>query len=509
MFMHASCKPGRTIARISAPSVGIASLFALLLVAAAAQSQPVDCGCRVTDVLNNTVSPCTRVIGETVTVRTADELRNAIRLANDGGGQVTILIENGVYRIASTTSFPYITANDVVIRSASGKRDSVILEGGGMRDTAPDTENGMLIAGDRVTVADITIRNVGNHAIQLSGHDVLVHNVRIQNTFEQMIKGATARNSIERGVVQCCLLEYTAGIGPQYYIGGLDIHKGRDWTVRDNVLRGIRSPSASVAEHAVHFWNSSENNTVERNIIINCDRGIGFGLGNSSNTGGMIRNNMIYNDGSGAFTDVGIGLESSPGTRVYNNTVATSYRNAIEYRFSSTRDVEIINNLCNRAIASRDGGSAMVLSNITDATWDFFVDAASGNLRLAKAHTRVVDMGQSIPEHVRDDIDKTARPRGAGYDIGAHEYIAPASAAFPSSTPRMHIFPNPALSAVSIHTDASVHVEMYDLTGKLIFRSDSRSERHDIDMSRRPKGVYLILLYTYGSVMRSGMLLLL
>lgn len=119
------------------------------------------------------------------------------------------------------------------------------------------TENGILIAGDNVVIADLTIREVGNHGIQVSGHNLYVHNVRFQDTFEQMIKGSTSETFIDSDIIQCSLFEYTAGIGPQWYIGGLDIHKGINWIVRDNVFIDIQSPSEAVAEHAVHFWKSS------------------------------------------------------------------------------------------------------------------------------------------------------------------------------------------------------------------------------------------------------------
>lgn len=249
-----------------------------------------DCGCTVAQVRDNTVEPCGLVIGEQVTVRTAGEFRGAIDRANTQGGNLTILIANGSYRVASTSSFPYLTAGNVVIRGLSGRRDSVILEGGGMRDVDPATEDGLLIAGDNVTIADLTIRGVGNHGVQVSGHHLFVHNVRIQDTYQQMLKGATDRASIDSGIVQCSRFEYTDGIGPNYYIGGLDIHKGRGWIVRDNYFKDIQSPAGTVAEHAVHFWNNCAENTVERNIILNCDRGIGFGLGGSANRGGIIRN---------------------------------------------------------------------------------------------------------------------------------------------------------------------------------------------------------------------------
>jgi len=101
------------------------------------------------------------------------------------------------------------------------------------------------------------------------------------------------------------------------------------------------------AEHAIHFWTSSQGTVVEQNLIINCDRGIGFGLDTSPHLGGIIRNNMIYHSGSGEFPDAGIGIESSSDTWIYNNTIIMNhsrYNNAIEYRFTGTTNT--INSDC-------------------------------------------------------------------------------------------------------------------------------------------------------------------
>jgi len=217
------------------------------------------CICNIAQVQENTVIPCDLSIGEEIIVSSVTQFKNAINQVNTNGGNMTILIEDGDYQVASTSSFPYITGSHIVIRSLSGNRDAVVLRGGGMMSTS-STEDGLLIAGDHVTIADLTIREVGNHGIQVSGHHLFVHNVRFQNTYEQMLKGSTIAETIDSAIVQCSLFEYPAGIGPQWYIGGLDIHKGLNWIVRDNVFMNIKSPSQAVAEHAVHFWNNSSDN---------------------------------------------------------------------------------------------------------------------------------------------------------------------------------------------------------------------------------------------------------
>lgn len=397
----------------------ITLLFIFLAIAIRAQ----ECDCTIMEVQSNTVQSCDKIIGVIDTVYTTAQLKAAINMANATGNR-TILIADGVYPIASTASYPYITGSNLVFRSLSGNRDAVVLTGQGMKDVAPLTENGISLVGNNITIADLTIRDVGNHGISLNSDNHLIHNVKIQDTYEQMIKGTTSGNFSNDVVVQCCLLEYTAGVGPQWYIGGLDIHEGVDWNVKDNVFRNISSPSNNLAEHAIHFWSASANNIIERNLIYNCDRGVGFGLGSSPNEGGIIRNNMIYNDGSGIFDDVGIGLESSPNTQVYNNTIYIEYPNAIEYRFEATNGVIITNNLTNKAIKSRNGGQATLTTNYTNALADWFEEINEGDLHLAEDIDQVVDQGTDLGDLVIDDLDQYPRPMGAAIDLGAHEWMA-------------------------------------------------------------------------------------
>ena len=452
-----------------------------------------DCDCNINEVLNNTVASCDLILGTIVNVSSAGEFSSAINQANNSGGNMTILIADGTYQVASTSSYPYITASNLVIRSLSGNRDAVILTGGGMGDVAPSTEIGLSLVGDNITVADLTIRAVGNHAISTNSDNHFIHNVRIQDTYEQMIKGTTSDNGSSDCVVQCCLFEYTAGIGPQYYIGGIDVHTGNDWRVSDNVFYDIASPSVSLAEHAVHFWNNSQGTVVERNLIVNCDRGVGFGLGSSAHEGGVIRNNMIYNNGNDPFHDVGIGLESSPNTKVYNNTVHIEYFNAIEYRFTATNNVDIANNLCNQAISSRNGGQATVTNCIEDANASIYVDPANGDLHLNQIYAEIVDQGLDLPLDVIDDLDQYPRLVGS-YDIGAHEYAMSQDLSdIELSEDCIEIFFSPVPDQFTINGMLSnFSIEIIDINGAVHSTIASSGSTATIDLSSLPMGVYLI-----------------
>ncbi len=364
--------------------------------------------------------PLDTIVGQTTTVSSVSELESAINTINSSGGNRTVLLEDGDYMLNNTLG---IKGDNVVIRSVSGNRTGVTIEGEGMDG---DIEHVFLIQASNVTIADISLGEVANHGIQIQGengaNNLLVHNVRIFNTNEQMLKGSYGNSTgSDNGIVECSLFEYTETFGPQFYIGGIDVHNGKDWIVRKNTFKNIRSPDADVAEHAVHFWSNSENPTIEKNIIINCDRGIGLGLNSSRCTGGTIRNNMIYANNQGLRSDVGIALESANNIRVYNNTIYFDhgYGNAIEYRFADSFDNEIINNLTNKAITSRNGGTATVRNNNISAVSSWFVDTASGNLHLDTDNASIVDAGEGLSS-VSDDIDCESRSDN-GIDIGADE----------------------------------------------------------------------------------------
>lgn len=382
-----------------------------------------------------------------VTVSTVAGLRQAVDQAN-AGGDPDILVQNGVYHLNGV--YLRITRNGVTVRSASGNREDVTLDG-----NYQTTEIFQVVASN-VTIADLTLERAYDHPIHVmatDGHNVTgtrIDNVHIIDPGQQAIKinpDASGAHTVDHGTVRGSLIELTDS-GRAFvwnrngscYTGGIDAHRATGWTIEDNEIRGFWC-SGGLAEHGIHFWSDSRDTLVQRNLVIDCDRGIGFGLGDSGHHGGIIRNNMIYHPRDHGHSDVGIGLESAPGAQVYNNTIFFDhpYPNAIEYRFAATTGVMISNNLTNRAIVSRNGASAVLRHNVTTARADWFVAPSAGDLHLASPRAGITESGIQVAG-LTDDFDGEPRPRGAGIDIGADEY-SPAAPPPPSPGRRTRSLP--------------------------------------------------------------------
>jgi pectate lyase len=308
----------------------------------------------------------------TIQVNNETQLYQALQQANSSKGATSIVLANGRYNITQRLSF---TGSNIKLRSFSGDPSLVILSGRGMKKSG-SAEILVDVSGSNISLSGITLEQSANHLIQVraekNADNFSLSNCVLRDAYEQLLKvssSPSSRNFADNGNIQNCLFEYTAGIGPQYYIGGIDAHSSRNWTIVGNTFKNIASPSQHVAEHAIHFWRNSANITVLNNTIEDCDRGIGFGLGddvNNQTVGGLIANNRISNSNPlHKFADAGIILEASPNIEISNNKVFIqgSYPNAIEYRFAATKNVVIKDNVTNKSIASRDGGQAELSDN--------------------------------------------------------------------------------------------------------------------------------------------------
>ena len=250
----------------------------------------------------------------------------------------TIQLADGLYPLQQTLVF---RTPGVTLRSKSGNRLGVVLDG---RYAIGDV---LLLQRSDITIADLTLTRSNWHLVHVvpdggSSSGTMLHNLRGVDGGEQFIKVNPANGQYaDNGVVRCSSLEMT-DVGRTYvrnncYTGGIDIHQARGWQISANLFSGFWCGSG-LSEHAIHAWTGSRDTIVDRNVIINSARGIGLGLGpstdgrtygdspcggvaNIGHYGGMITNNFVVaNDArlfaSGAGFDTGIGLEQSCETTV-------------------------------------------------------------------------------------------------------------------------------------------------------------------------------------------------
>lgn len=478
------------------------------------------------------------LMAEQIIVSTFQEFENALSAAQPGD---SILVQDGIYRIQNTWALQ-VRTNNVTIKGQTGVRENVVIQGRGMN---ADSHHGFWVNADHVTIQDMTIQDVRNHCIQthVDADYLRVQNCILRDAGEQMLKvprDDSVDSPSEGGLVQDCLFEYSQGIGPRYYIGGIDCHYAKDWIVRRNVFRDISSPEQVVAEHAIHFWNASENTLCENNLIMNCDRGIGYGLSNSSHKNGIIRNNIIFHDESpgGGFADVSIEALNSDNTVIYNNTIYQEHSNYFAaIKNWGGKNVSILNNAVNvsdefyghlkQAIWVTNGGTGRVDYNyVSVPNPDLFARVEPPDVE------RVEDIGNFL--HIRDesiielidagtndlpelptpflDFDGTIRPVGAAIDIGADEFEA-CVGIDRQSRDAPHIFqlyqncPNPfndhTMLTFQLFTDCFINFTIYDAQGRPVQILEDNfyaAGTHDIvwNAASCASGCYFVKLHAAG-----------
>lgn len=337
-------------------------------------------------------------------VSTPAELVAALTTANANPTTgYTIHLAGGTYRL--TSRLPTITTDSLTLQ---GPRTGspAILDANDLVDSSGRPSGQILvIEGSQLLVSDLHFANARDYAI-------LIH----LGADHGRIEGCTFANPNVP-------LPTTAAIYGQ---------SCASWTVTGNSFSSIAGTTGT-AQAAVRFDNASSDTVVAQNGFIDCDRAIAFGNGTpSTHTGGRIRNNFIADSRApGGHPGPAITLDTAPGAQVDNNTIylAGTYAYAILYRYPGTSGVAIRNNLTNKLITAQSGATATLGHNLTTAQASWFVDPAAGDLHLASARPDVVDAGQSILD-LTTDIDGTARPTGAGFDIGASEFTSTSAAVY-------------------------------------------------------------------------------
>lgn len=355
--------------------------------------------------------------GTTVTVSSEETLRHQARNAAPG---TTILIQPGIYNL---TDIVHIVNERITLRSSSGNRDDVILDGGGM--LASGRYHVILIEANDATIANLTIRNGDEHGITVNGSDrPTLYNLRILDTGYQLVKVNPVGDGSDDGVLACSRLEYTT-TAPTDYTNGISAHDAHRWVVRDNQWYRIRTPHNAPVP-TILFWGGSSDTIVERNLLVDNYQGIAFGNashGAGDHTGGIVRNNFIY---ASLPHDSVIEMVHATGWLVAHNTAlllnpAPGLTWGMEARFSDTSGT-FAYNLTNMSIwNNRDGAQASLVGNLTNALAGWFVLPSAGDLHLNASAIPAINAAASLPQ-VTSDIDGEARPIGPAPDVGADEY---------------------------------------------------------------------------------------
>jgi hypothetical protein len=400
------------------------SLVTLLLCAAASWADPAMAA------KPGRVPPLRAPEGKITRVSTINELRHALQADREGE---TILLADGVYDVAG--GFLRLDKDGLSLRGASGDPSKVILRGKGFK-VHDRAEELIKVEAKGVTIADLTVRDVGSNGIKLqsgANHDLLVHNVHFIDIGERCIKGpkeAVSRN----GIVRYCVFEQVTPITRDIpdlqfggdYIAGMDMMRIDGWRIHDNVFKNIRGLRTR-GRGAVFFWIGSSNCIVERNTFIGCDRSISFGnpTGQQDMTGGIIRNNFIY-----AGKRQAIELCHVDDVKVYNNSIhhMDDVRDQQTILLLDARNVDIRNNIIFSKAKGLSGEGYTAANNLwfTDlsAARRFFVDAPNGDLHLKPTAIEAIDRGVKLAG-VESDWD--GQPRTASPDVGADETVPAAS----------------------------------------------------------------------------------
>ena len=358
--------------------------------------------------------------GVTVNVSNEADLRN---WAYNAAAGTTILIQPGVYHMGG---YVHIINNSITLRGGTSNRDAVVLDFGGM----VGGHFGILVDGDDVTIANLTIRNAKDHGVSIQGADrPVLYNLHILDIGDQLVKVNPAGDGSEDGVLACSRLEYTTS-APDNYTNGISAHNAHRWVVRDNTWRRIRTPTNDPVP-TILFWSGSADTVVERNLLVDCYQGIAFGNASheaGDHSGGVVRNNFIY---ASMPHDVVIEMVHASGWLVANNTAllldpAPGLTWGMEARYADSAGT-FAYNLTNLDIwVDRDGADGASVGNVTEAASDWFVHAASGDLHLLATATAAIDQAVALPQ-VSDDFDGQLRPEGEAPDVGGDEYLAPRS----------------------------------------------------------------------------------
>ncbi len=161
------------------------------------------------------------------------------------------------------------------------------------------------------------------------------------------------------------------------------------------------------------------------------------GIALAAETGGSLKNVKVYNNIVYNNAAIGIAIASySTGpidnatlssNTVYNNGLVDAWGGGIVIEDKSATNVIIVNNIAyqNHArgnLITDNGGNSALFNNLVGIN-PIFVNAINHDFHL-QSSSPAIDNGSSF-NAPNVDFDGNSRPQGAGYDIGAYEFVPP------------------------------------------------------------------------------------
>ena len=374
------------------------------------------------------VPPLNVTPGRAVRVADAKSFRRAVENAHPGD---VVLVADGTYAIAP---FVYMRGRkNVTVMGASRDPTKVILRGVGWSREDRGADILRVGACENVTIAHLTFRDSPAYSLKVEAEhhprNVNIYNCHFHEFGTRAIKGSASREGhAVGGSIRHCYFENTKAPPAGWlfdgdYVTAIDMMALDGWTIADNEFRNIRGRNGG-ARGAIFFWVRSTNVVIERNLIVDCDRGIAIGNPSGSTnkvpdmkhvTNTVCRNNVVKTD-----PDSGIELAWVDGIDVHHNTVWRDDARGRGIRcIQKIGKVEIHDNLVRGRIDL--AGDATEIDNTVGSLADLFVDPKAADFRLAGGARGLLNAG-APREDMADDFFGHARD--ARPDRGAVEHGA-------------------------------------------------------------------------------------
>lgn len=325
------------------------------------------------------------------------------------------------------------------------------------------------------------------------------------------------------------------------------LDQARNGVCTDNLVAYCGSPYATAAGIYV---DGGKNIVIERNVVHHCQWGIEVGCENVGTTASSItvRNNLLYKNANSGLAFGGYAFPSGSGRisacKFYNNTLwsnDTTNSSSGEVYITSTLNCIFKNNIIysssqNKLIQKERASSGLVLDynnwftpggsalcyvhwgSANYHTWSAYQtgsaqDAHSIFANPVFASTLIPDLHIAagspainagdpafVPAASETDIDGDARVLNARVDCGADERpsVQELTSGGSSNTLQLNVWPNPATTLIHLGFPADAastwNLQVYDVSGRLIFRKENISSLEDIDCTSWEKGMYLLTI---------------